>query len=184
MNTQLTQSGTPAISSLEIAKITGKHHKEVMRDIRSTLEQAEIDQRGFAQVYKAGNGQDQPCFLLPKRECMLVISGYSVKYRLAIIDRLEELEAKASKPQRIYTRVEQARMALAEAELAELIAKEVAPIDNYGSISKNGEPKIGLRRASFVASKSKNMIAEQLFNLVMDLQEQLDEANNQLQLDF
>jgi phage antirepressor YoqD-like protein len=86
----------PTMSSLQIAVITGKNHKEVMRDIRTTLEQAEIDQRKFAQVYMAGNGQEQPCYHLPRRECDLVISGYSVKYRLAIIDRWHDLEGKQS----------------------------------------------------------------------------------------
>ena len=92
------QDGAPAMTSLDIAAITGKQHKEVMRDIRTILEQAEIDQRRFAQVYKAGNGQEQPCYRLPRRECDLVVSGYSVKYRLAIIDRWQELEAKVSSP--------------------------------------------------------------------------------------
>jgi len=64
-----------------------------MRDIRKILEEAEIDQSKFAGVYKGGNGQDRPCFNLPRRECDLIIAGYSVKYRLAIIDRWQELEA-------------------------------------------------------------------------------------------
>lgn len=82
------------MSSLEIAELTGKNHADVMRDIKNILEQADIDLSIFAEVYKARNGQMQPCFLLPKRECDLVVSGYSVKYRLAIIDRWIELEQK------------------------------------------------------------------------------------------
>jgi phage regulator Rha-like protein/phage antirepressor YoqD-like protein len=84
----------PTMSSLQIAEITGKNHKEVMRDIRTVLEQAEIDQRKFAHIYKDGQNREQPCYELPRRECDLVMSGYSVKYRLAIIDRWQELEAK------------------------------------------------------------------------------------------
>lgn len=81
------------MSSLDIARITEKEHRHVMRDIRQVFEDAGIDQTKFGQVYLAGNGQQQPCFILPRRECDLVISGYSVKYRLAIIDRWRELEA-------------------------------------------------------------------------------------------
>lgn len=86
--------GIPAMSSLEIAKITSKNHADVMRDIRNTLEQAGIVESRFAGYYIASNGKQNPCYLLPRRECDLVISGYSVKYRLAIIDRWHELEGK------------------------------------------------------------------------------------------
>lgn len=91
---ELTISKQPTMSSLEIAELTGKRHADVLRDISEVLRQAEIDERKFASVYKGGNGQDRPCFHLPRRECDLVVSGYSVKYRLAIIDRWHELEAK------------------------------------------------------------------------------------------
>lgn len=94
MNTALLSTdATATMSSLLIAEITGKNHKDVMRDIRSILEQAEIDERRFALTYKDAANRDQPCYQLPRRECDLVVSGYSVKYRLAIIDRWQELEA-------------------------------------------------------------------------------------------
>ena len=81
------------MSSLEIAALCKKEHKEVLRDIRKTLAEAEIDERSFALTYKDASNREQPCFNLPKRECDLVVSGYTVKYRLAIIDRWQELEA-------------------------------------------------------------------------------------------
>lgn len=86
----------PTMSSLQIAEITGKEHSNVMRDIRETLEQAEISPLKFEGCYKGGNGKDLPCYHLPRRECDLVVSGYSVKYRLAIIDRWHALESKQS----------------------------------------------------------------------------------------
>lgn len=42
-----TPGGIPAISSLEIAKITGKPHGNVMNDIRRILDEAEISQQEF-----------------------------------------------------------------------------------------------------------------------------------------
>lgn len=86
----------PTMSSLQIAEITCKNHADVMRDIRNVLEQAEIGLSKFAASYTNSQNKKQPCFKLPRRECDLVISGYSVKYRLAIIDRWQELEAKQS----------------------------------------------------------------------------------------
>lgn len=91
------------MSSLIIAEITGKNHAHVMRDIRAVLEEAGIDQSKFGSVYLAGNGEQRPCYHLPRRECDLVISGYSVKYRLAIIDRWQELERKQSDPMAILS---------------------------------------------------------------------------------
>ena len=75
------------MSSLQIAEITGKEHRNVMRDIRETLDQAEIDPLKFEHIYRDALNREQRCFHLPRRECDLVVSGYSVKYRLAIIDR-------------------------------------------------------------------------------------------------
>ena len=90
----ITQTSAATMSSLDIAAITGKNHADVMRDIRNTLEQAEIGLSKFASSYLNAQNKEQPCFNLPRRECDLVVSGYSVKYRLAIIDRWHELESK------------------------------------------------------------------------------------------
>ena len=76
-----------AMSSLEIAKLTGKDHNHVLRDIRKILSEVEIDPSKFGLVYLAGNGEERTCFNLPRLECNLVVSGYSAKYRLEIIDR-------------------------------------------------------------------------------------------------
>lgn len=85
------------MSSLEIAELTGKDHKNVLRDIRETLQAANIDVLKFERCYSDGvNKGKVRQYDLPRRECDLVVSGYSVKYRLAIIDRWHELEAKQS----------------------------------------------------------------------------------------
>lgn len=92
-----TLSGIPTVSSLEIAEILGKEHSHVMRDIKNTLEQAEIGASKFGDSYISAQGKSLKCYLLPRLECDLVTSGYSVKYRLAIIKRWYELEAKEIK---------------------------------------------------------------------------------------
>ncbi len=80
------------MDSREIAEITGKNHGDVCRDIRKVLEGLEIDQSRFASVYKAGNGEERTCYLLPPREVMILVTGYSVQLRAAVIDRLNQLE--------------------------------------------------------------------------------------------
>ncbi|MGH1591796.1 Rha family transcriptional regulator [Methylobacterium phyllosphaerae] len=39
------------------------------------------------------NGQEYPCYRLPKRELMVLVTGYSVAMRAALVDRVEQLEA-------------------------------------------------------------------------------------------
>jgi len=82
----------PTMSSLEIANLTGKDHSDVLKDIRRILTEAEIGDGQFSASYKSSQNKNLPCYNLPRRECDLVVSGYSVKYRLAIIDRWQELE--------------------------------------------------------------------------------------------
>ena len=88
----LATSSEMTMSSLEIAKLTGKEHRNVLADIRNMLNELEIPTAEFSAVYKADNKQTYECFNLPKRECMILVSGYSIKLRAAIIDRWQELE--------------------------------------------------------------------------------------------
>ncbi len=85
---------TLTMSSLEIAELTGKQHGHVMRDIRNMLESLENGlASNFGGYYTAENGKQNPCFRLPKRECMILVSGYSIPLRAKIVDRWMELEA-------------------------------------------------------------------------------------------
>jgi phage regulator Rha-like protein len=83
------------MSSREIAELCDKRHDHVMRDIRDMLAQIHVgaDAPKFGGVYKAGNGEDRPCFNLPKRETLILVSGYNLIMRAKIIDRWQELEA-------------------------------------------------------------------------------------------
>lgn len=112
------------MSSLEIAKLTGKAHKNVLRDVREMLEVLEIDTAQFSAMYKADNKQMYEKFNLPKRECFILMSGYNLKLRAAIIDRWQELEGAAPKP---LSQIEQVRLLLEslerEEELKNLIAE-------------------------------------------------------------
>lgn len=82
------------MSSREIAELTGKQHKDVLYDIRKMLESLGLSTADFSAVYKAENGQSYEQFVLPKRETLILVSGYSVEMRAKIIDRWQELEQK------------------------------------------------------------------------------------------
>jgi len=80
------------MSSREIAELCGKEHKHVLADIRNMCESLEIDSAEFSAQYKDTTGRTLPCFNLPKRETLILVSGYSAELRAKIIDRWQELE--------------------------------------------------------------------------------------------
>lgn len=93
-------SNVPAtMSSREIAELTGKRHDHVVRDIETQLAPL-LGEEGlprFGDTYQnSQNGQTYRMYRLPKRECLIVVSGYSVELRARIIDRWMELEAQPS----------------------------------------------------------------------------------------
>lgn len=92
MEIATTTTTQQTISSREIAELTSKNHADVCRDTRNMLRDLDVDQSIFASVYLAGNGEHRKCYLLPKRECLILVSGYSVALRAKIIDRWAELE--------------------------------------------------------------------------------------------
>ncbi|WP_082504711.1 Rha family transcriptional regulator [Methylobacterium sp. Leaf111] len=101
------------MSSLEIAERTGKRHDHVMRDIRTMLKGLGITGPSFGGSYRDSTGRSLPCFNLPKRETLILVSGYSVTMRAEIIDRWQELEAQQAP--RIPTHVEALRLARPQA---------------------------------------------------------------------
>ena len=80
------------MSSLEIAELTGKDHAKVLIDIRKMLDELGILTSDFSTVRKV-RGKEYDVFNLPKRETIILVSGYSVVMRAAIVDRWQELES-------------------------------------------------------------------------------------------
>lgn len=83
---------TLTMSSREIATLCGKRHDNVMADIRKMLDDLNLNCPDFLGEYKDTSGKSNPCFNLPKRECLILVSGYSTSLRAKIIDRWQELE--------------------------------------------------------------------------------------------
>ena len=85
------------MSSLEIAKLTGKDHSHVMRDIRN-MEPAweKISQSKFGLAsYTDAQGKERPCYELTKTECLYVATKYNDEARAKLVIRWEELEKKS-----------------------------------------------------------------------------------------
>ena len=96
------------MSSLEIAQITEREHKDVMRSIRNMEESwLKIAGRNFALgTYKDANKQDRPCYYLTKTECLYVATKFNDEARAKLVLRWEQLE--------IEKRTEQSNLSPAE----------------------------------------------------------------------
>lgn len=107
-----------SMTTVEIAERTGKEHRNVKRDARVMLLElyGEKDVLKFEHIYKDSYDRDQECYRLPKNEILILVSGYSIPLRAAIIKRLDELENR--KPKEL-TRLELLEMAM-ESEKARL----------------------------------------------------------------
>ena len=85
---------TDRMTSLEISEVTGRQHYNVMRDIRNILDQG-VNERNFALVkYTDKKGEQRPMYVLTKKGCIILASGYDAVLREKIINRWEELEMK------------------------------------------------------------------------------------------
>ena len=99
MNTELIEFGKSkqTMSSLEIAKLTGKDHAHLMRDIRNMEAGWEkISQTKFGlATYNDAQGKPRPCYELTKTECLYVATKFNDEARAKLVIRWEELEKQA-----------------------------------------------------------------------------------------
>ena len=86
------------ITSLEIAELTGKQHKDLMKAIRN-MEPAwvKVHGRKFALMFrevKIGNGavRHDPCYQLTKTECLYIATKFNDEQRAKLVLRWEQLE--------------------------------------------------------------------------------------------
>ena len=102
------------ITSLEIAKIAGKAHNHVMRDIRNMepawekVHQSKFGQTQIRQEISNGGYRLRPCYLLTKTESLFIATKFNDVARARLVLRWEQLEkeqlerqAQASYPQKL-----------------------------------------------------------------------------------
>lgn len=142
------------MSSREIADLTGKRHDNVMQDVRKML--LELYPAGapdFSGTYKTEQGNNYQVFHLPKRECLILVSGYSISLRAKIIDRWQELEA-INQPSAI-PQTFAAALQLA-ADQAKLIEAAKPKIEYHDTVLKS---KTGLTTTEIASEKNMSAIA-------------------------
>ena len=80
------------MSSRNIAELTGKEHFNVKRDCEVMFKELELDALKFEGIYFDSMNRRQTEYQLPKDLVETLITGYSIKLRYHVIQRLHELE--------------------------------------------------------------------------------------------
>ncbi|WP_110946478.1 phage antirepressor KilAC domain-containing protein [Pseudomonas bohemica] len=84
---------TISMSSLEISELTGKQHKDVIRDIRVMLSALKADGADLRHVREDKDGRGYTAeFHLDRELTETLLTGYSIPLRRKVIHRLHELE--------------------------------------------------------------------------------------------
>lgn len=130
------------ISSVEIASMTGKRHSDVLRDIRNQLKELEIGESSFASTYQDSQGKSRKCFLLDKKQSLVLGSGYNLKLRSKIIDRWIELEEQ-NKPKVPTTLPEALKLAYKQAVLIEkqqaTLTQQAPKVEFYDDVTGSSD---------------------------------------------
>ena len=93
-NQALPVKGAQRMTSLEIAEVTGKQHKHLMRDIRN-MEAAweKVNGLKFELVdYTDSKGEQRPCYSLSKMECLYIATKFNDEARAKLVIRWQQLE--------------------------------------------------------------------------------------------
>lgn len=159
----LVNSGELTMSSREISELTGKRHDNVMADIRKML--VEIQSPEKLGDYIDTKNRKQQMLLLNKEECLCLISGYSIKLRMSIIKRWQELESQKNLiPQ---TLPEALRLAADLAEQKQIVEQQLAiaaPKAEFVDRYVQATGLLGFREASKLLKVKENFFREFLIS--------------------
>lgn len=145
------------MSSKEIAELVGKKHPHVIRDIWSNIEQLyDVDKddpkmdfndfKGISVNKQIINGRYVTSeILLDRRHTEILITGYDVKRRAAVIDRWFELEQTVRLPKESGFDLERAKfkLSLVESSLSSIKLSDASKIQVYRNLlSDTGLPDL------------------------------------------
>lgn len=91
-------NNTVTALSTDVAKLFSKLHKDVLRSIRSLIEQApSLNERNFALVeVKDAKGENRPAYRMDRKGFVLLAMGFTgevaLKFKIAYIDTFDQME--------------------------------------------------------------------------------------------
>ncbi|OUE68246.1 Rha family transcriptional regulator [Citrobacter freundii] len=83
-----------SMTSVEIAELTGKEHRNVLRDIRNMAEELNALKTELVgeEVYKDAKGESRVMYRLDRKHTFILVAGYSVHLRAKCYDHIQTLE--------------------------------------------------------------------------------------------
>ena len=88
-NENMVHNNVQTMTSLEIAELTGKQHKNIMQAIRN-MEPAweKVTQGNFSlSTYQDATGRTLPCYVLTKTECLYIATKFNDEARAKLVLR-------------------------------------------------------------------------------------------------
>lgn len=115
------------MSSREIAELTGRDHGNVMRDIRTMLDDLQASNLNpvcETTTYAGANGQRYPQYQLDRDTCLTLLLGYDAAARMKVVKRWQQLESQAAPTLPDFSNPVAAARAWADAKESELRTAE------------------------------------------------------------
>ncbi|HCL6100449.1 Rha family transcriptional regulator [Enterobacter cloacae subsp. cloacae] len=83
-----------SMTSVEIAELTGKEHRNVLRDIRNMAEELNALKTELVgeEVYKDAKGESRIMYRLDRKHTFILVAGYSTHLRAKCYDHIQTLE--------------------------------------------------------------------------------------------
>ena len=131
-----TNNDALTMSTLDIAELTGKEHRKVVRDVNVMMEQLGGDTAKFGRIYKDSMNRTQTAYNLDKEHTLCLVSGYNVQLRMTIVKRWNVLEKQAkpkTPPTYATALLEAGRLALELENAEEQLALAAPKVEFYDS---------------------------------------------------
>ncbi|MGY4817990.1 Rha family transcriptional regulator [Pseudomonas chlororaphis subsp. piscium] len=112
-----------AMSSREIADLVGSRHDSVKRAVERLAEKSVIGLPPLVE-YLDSLGRKASEYMICKRDSFVVVAQLSPEFTAALVDRWQELEAQAAKPQQLTT-IEILQIAMESEKARLLLAAQV-----------------------------------------------------------
>ncbi|EPT7002334.1 Rha family transcriptional regulator [Cronobacter malonaticus] len=130
------RSAVTKMSSREIAKLTGKHHKHVLEDCRKMFEALNLQSADFSADYQDGRGRTYQEFWLDQDLTLTLMTGYSIPLRHKVAKRWRELETGEALPSKSASHLPEYRRARAIKMEVEAISLALSYMPKLSDIAK------------------------------------------------
>lgn len=107
------RSNVTKMSSREIAKLTGKQHKDVLYDCRKMFESLNLQSADFSADYQDDRGRTYQEYWLDQDLTMTLMMGYSIPLRHKVATRWRQLESGGVLPSKSSSHLPEYRRARA-----------------------------------------------------------------------